>query len=68
MKVEVEIPEGKYCGHCIFKVYDICRLLKKRQRVGDKHPDCPSLKKEDQRLEDQKEWAKTMESGHEEIQ
>lgn len=59
MKVEVEIPQGKYCTGCLFNEMSIlrgeyyygCRLLH-RECGGEgeyktqqvKHLDCPSLK------------------------
>lgn len=59
MKVEVEIPEGKYCDKddqpdCPLRIGDRCPFLPTNTRLmeGDysdgcpylKHPDCPSLK------------------------
>ena len=54
MKIEVEIPEGKYCSDCIFNGVDThegdcCYYLREELNFslnkGDKkHPNCPSLK------------------------
>ncbi|KKN73825.1 hypothetical protein LCGC14_0396270 [marine sediment metagenome] len=54
MKVEVNIPKGKYCYDAILKQPCVlkesnryyCRLLQVAIGLGGvKHPDCPSLKK-----------------------
>lgn len=56
MKVEVEIPEGKYCMDCLFSgvntdenpaCYYLRKGLEEFHSDGGvvKHPDCPSLKK-----------------------
>ena len=62
MKVEVEIPEGKFCARCMLHVYPVrinkfksiswCNYLDAEapmnaEYIWLKHPNCPSLREID---------------------